>query len=102
MRESERRAQRRFSLQLPIIIDDNPAGGGGRCLSRDVSARGIFFYADAGGLQLSARIAFSMILPAEITGAEQTRVICKGTVVRLEGGAEHKTGVAATIDSYDF
>jgi len=41
-------------------------------------------------------------LPAEITGTKAARVVCKGTVVRLEPGAQNGTGVAATIDSYDF
>jgi hypothetical protein len=43
-----------------------------------------------------------MIFPAEITGTESTRVACKGTVVRLELTAQTRTGVAATIDSYEF
>jgi hypothetical protein len=102
MREFERRVQQRFSLQLPIIIEGSPAGAGSRGLTRDVSARGVFFYTDAAWLQLSARIAFSMILPIKITGTKPARVLCRGTVVRLETGAQSGTGVAATIDSYDF
>ncbi len=102
MRELERRAQQRFSLQLPVILDSRPMGAESRSLTRDVSARGVFFYTDACGLQLSARIAFSMILPSEITGSQETHVRCEGTVVRLEGGAQNGTGVAATIDRYDF
>ncbi len=102
MHELERRVQQRFSLQLPLIVESSPIGAGARSLTRDVSARGVFFYTDAFWLQLSARIAFSMILPAEITGTKAARVVCKGTVVRLETGAQNGTGVAATIDSYDF
>jgi len=102
MRELERRAHRRFTLQLPIIIEDSPTGAEFRSVTRDVSARGVFFHTHARCLQLSARIAFTMILPAEITGSEQTRVLCEGTVLRLEGDIQKGTGVAATIDSYDF
>ena len=43
-----------------------------------------------------------MILPTEILGTQEIRVLCQGTVVRLEGGTPQGTGVAATIDSYDF
>jgi hypothetical protein len=102
MREFERRVQQRYSLRLSIILEGSPAGTGSRGLTRDVSARGVFFYTDAAWLQLSTRIAFSMILPIEITGAKDTCVLCRGTIVRLETGVPSGTGVAATIDSYDF
>jgi hypothetical protein len=102
MHEFERRVQQRFSLQLPLIVEGSPTGADSRSLTRDVSAKGVFFYTDALWLQPSARIAFSMILPAEITGTKAARVVCKGTVIRLETGAQSGTGVAATIDSYDF
>jgi len=75
---------------------------GFRSLTRDVSARGAFFYTDVAGLQVSSRIAFSMLLPADITGSEETRVACEGTVLRLETNGNNKTGVAVTIESYDF
>ena len=103
MNELERRVQQRFSLQFPVFIEGSAATANGRSLTRDVSARGVFFYTHADWLQLSARISFSMILPAEITGSKATRVMCKGTVVRLEP-SEHNgtTGVAATIENYDF
>jgi hypothetical protein len=102
MSELERRVQQRFSLQFPICIEGSPTSAESRSVSRDVSARGVFFYTDARWLQPSARISFSMILPAEITGTKAARVMCKGTVVRLEPSANNGTGVAATIDSYDF
>jgi PilZ domain len=102
MRALERRVQQRFSLQLPVIIEGKLGAAGYRSLTRDVSARGAFFYTDVAGLQVSSRIAFSMILPADITGSEETRVACEGTILRLENGSNNGTGVAVTIDSYDF
>jgi len=102
MREFERRVQQRFALQLPVIIEGKMGAAGFRSLTRDVSARGAFFYTDVAGLQVSSRIAFSMLLPADITGSEETRVACEGTVLRLETNGNNKTGVAVTIESYDF
>ena len=102
MREFERRVQQRFSLQLPVIVEGKLGAAGYRSLTRDVSARGAFFYTDVAGLQVSSRIAFSMLLPADVTGSEETRVACEGTVVRLETNGNNKTGVAVTIESYDF
>lgn len=101
MRVLERRVQQRFSLQLPIVIEGT-RGTRAQSQTRDVSARGVFFYTEARGLHLSARIAFSMILPTETLGTQEIRVLCHGTVVRLEGSTPQGTGVAATIDSYDF
>lgn len=103
MNEFERRIQQRFSLNFPIFIDGSPANGESSSFTRDVSARGVFFYTHADWLQPSAPISFSMILPAEITGSKAARVTCKGRVVRLEPRRHNgTTGVAATIESYDF
>ena len=102
MNELERRGQQRFSLRFPIFIDGNTTSSSSRNLTRDVSARGVFFYTQADWLRPSTPISFSMILPAEVTGSNATRVICKGTVVRLEPNGQEGTGVAATIESYDF
>ena len=98
MQEPERRAKQRFPIQLPVVIQSAPREIHG--VSRDVSAVGIFFYTDNWPLGFSP-IEFRMILPAQITGTESTRVVCNGTVTRLEA-LKGKTGVAATIDSYAF
>lgn len=101
MREQERRAKQRFPVQLPIVITGTPAGGEIQGVTRDVSASGVFFYPKEWPSGLSS-IAFKMIFPAEITGTESARVVCKGMVVRLELTPQTRTGVAATIDSYEF
>jgi len=99
MQEQERRAKQRFPIQLPFAIGSASSAIHG--VSRDVSAAGVFFYTDNWPLGFSP-IEFRMILPAVITGTESIRVVCKGTVVRVEEDPQAKTGVAATIDSYTF
>lgn len=99
--QQERRAKQRFPVQVPIVITTAPAGGEIQGVTRDVSANGVFFYPKEWPSGLSS-IAFKMIFPPEITGTKSTRVSCRGTVVRLELNAETRTGVAATIDSYEF
>jgi len=99
MQEQERRAKQRFPIQVPVVIRGAPSEIHG--VSRDVSAVGVFFYTENWPLGLSP-IEFRMILPAQITGTESMRVVCKGTVVRVEEDPRAKTGVAATIDSYTF
>ncbi|HYY68419.1 MAG TPA: PilZ domain-containing protein [Terriglobales bacterium] len=99
--QQERRAKQRFPVQVPIVVTGAPTGGEIQGVTRDVSSKGVFFYPKQWSSTLSA-ITFKMILPAEITGTESTRVACKGTVVRLEEGPGGRTGVAATIDTYTF
>ena len=101
MQQQDRRAKQRFPVQLPIVITGAPTGGEIQGVTRDVSANGVFFYPKEWPSGLSS-IAFKMIFPAEITGTESTRVACKGTVVRLELTRRTRTGVAATIDRYEF
>jgi hypothetical protein len=99
----ERRITRRFALRLPLIVSF-PVGvaKSTEAESRDVSARGICFYVDA-GIPNGSDLEFTLILPQEITGTESIRVRCKGKVVRQEAAAETaKTAVAAVIHEYEF
>jgi hypothetical protein len=104
--QQEKRSTRRFSLRLPVSIKFT--NGGVQEFSaetRDVSARGVFFYLDK-RLSEGSTIEFTLTLPPEITLTESIRVRCKGRVVRVEesgeGSEEEKVGVGAVIDQYDF
>jgi PilZ domain len=91
----ERRTKQRFPIQLPVVITGARTGTKIRGVTRDVSANGVFFYTKKWALGFSA-IAFRMIF------SKSTRVLCEGTVVRLEELPGGRTGVAATIASHDF
>jgi hypothetical protein len=99
----EKRAIRRFPLQLPVTV--TTVSGGqmeAAAESRDVSSHGICFYCDA-ALERNSTIEFTVTLPTEVTMTEPISVRCNGTVVRVEnsdGGS--KFAVAAAIDSYEF
>jgi len=99
----EKRAIRRFPLQLPVTVTAN-SGALVEAVaeSRDVSSHGICFYCDA-ALERDSAIEFTVTLPTEVTMTEPISVRCNGTVVRVEsndGGG--KFAVAAAIDSYEF
>jgi len=101
--QAERRGEQRFPLRLPVVVRAVHAGiQEESSLTRDVSARGAFFYLDS-KLTEGTPLELILTLPAEITLTEDIRVRCKGRVVRIvrpsNGG---KTGVAAVIDQYDF
>lgn len=98
----ERRAARRFALQIPVTVMRGEGAPGEPAQIRDVSARGICFYLDS-AVEQGSSIAFTLTLPPEITLTESIRVQCKGRVVRVEKGIpEGKLAVAALIEEYEF
>ena len=97
----EKRATRRFSLDLPIsvrFLDNGRKELAGH--TRDVSSRGVFMYLDA-EIREGAPIEFVMTLPPEITLSDPIRVRCAGRVLRVDKTG-HAQGVAVAIDKYDF
>src|ERR1039457_6801296 len=103
LRPEEKRAIRRFTLQLPVTVT---AKSGERveatAESRDVSSHGICFYCDA-ALDPEQAIEFTLTLPAEITMTEPLQVRCSGTVLRVDGrSGERKFAAAAVINNYEF
>lgn len=99
--QPDKRATRRFSLDLPISVKflDN----GRRELAghtRDVSSRGVFMYLET-EIEPGAPIEFVMTLPPEITLADPIRVRCTGKVLRVDKAAQEQ-GVAIEIAKYDF
>ena len=100
--EKEKRSTRRFPLRLPVSVRYGESPDEHEAQTRDVSARGICFFADS-AIQAGAAIDFTLTLPPEITLTESIRVRCKGRVVRVEGGSSAgKMAVAAVIDEYEF
>lgn len=100
--KQEQRATRRFALKLPVSIKFS--NGGVTEVSaetKDVSARGVFFYMDS-KIEEGSSIEFTLTLPPEITLTESIRVRCKGRVVRVEASPGSQVGIGAVIDQYDF
>jgi hypothetical protein len=98
---SEKRAIRRFTLQLPVAV--NPVSESGEEMAaetRDVSSNGVCFYCDA-AMEPNSAIEFTVTLPGEVTMTEPMKVMCRGKVVRVEE-VDGKFAIAAAIDSYEF
>ncbi len=100
--QSEKRGTRRFSMKLPLSVKISDAQEVA-AHTKDVSARGVFFYVDSKVAEGST-IEFTLTLPPEITLTESIRVHCTGKVVRVdqENGQNPQVGIAAAIDQYDF
>jgi hypothetical protein len=101
--QQEKRAARRFALQVPVAIRRNGnTDSSENAQVRDVSARGISLFLDA-PIQQGSPIAFTLTLPPEITLTENIRVQCKGKIVRTESGAaDGRIAAAAVIEEYEF
>jgi hypothetical protein len=98
----EKRAIRRFALQLPVTVT---AASGEEikteAKTKDVSSHGICFYCDS-SMEKNSEIEFTVTLPTEVTMTEPISVRCHGKVVRVAGDAGGAFQVAAAIDSYEF
>ncbi len=103
--KQEQRATRRFALRLPVSVRvQNGEAMAVSAHTKDVSARGIYFFLEA-PVQAGSAIEFILTLPPEVTLTESIRVRCRGQVVRVEpqsAAAGGRVGVAAAIESYDF
>lgn len=98
----ERRASRRFTMNLPLLV--RTAGPNGaveqRGQTRDVSFRGLYFMIEA-RVEPGNEIEFILTLPKEITQAGDVHIRCFGQVVRVEE-QNGSRGVAARIERYEF
>ncbi len=96
----EKRAIRRFALQLPVTLTD-ASGEELAANTKDVSSHGVCFCCDS-ALEANSEIEFTVTLPAEVTMTEPISVRCHGKVVRVNGDASGSFQVAAAIETYEF
>jgi hypothetical protein len=99
----ERRSTQRFDFHLPVSVrlagNSEQEGCG---FTQDLSARGALFYTDF-PLALGDAIELTLVMPSEITLAENMRVRCRGKVVRVRPpGAASKCAVAVQLEGYEF
>lgn len=99
--QADQRTTRRFTLQLPLTVKVDNTGQDAK--TKDVSARGVFFYMDSAP-EKGSSIEFTLTLPPEITLTESIKVKCNGKVVRVDQpqNGDGQIGIAAAIDQYDF
>jgi hypothetical protein len=98
--QPERRTNRRFPLTLPVLA--KCAGGEVLTQTRDISSRGICFFASH-EFPVGSTLEFVLTLPAEMTLTEPIRISCTGRVVRVESKEDGTpAAIAAVIDDYEF
>ncbi len=97
----EHRSAQRFMVDVPVLM--KTAGSDREVVhsTRDVSHRGVFVYTDH-PLPEASPVQFVLKLKTVDGPEEGIRILCSGTVVRVEQPVSGRHGMAATIDSYRF
>jgi len=96
----ERRGAQRFDFHLPVTVRLAGSEREGYGFTQNLSARGAFFYTDF-PLAEGNSIELTLVMPSEITLAENMRVRCRGKVMRVVPTA-NKAVVAAYLEGYEF
>jgi hypothetical protein len=100
---SERRQLARFPLEVLASIRAVGTETTAFALTRNVSARGIYFYTRT-LLRIGQELECVLILPEKLTAAASAMLItCRAQVVRLNTDLPGEaTGVAVDVHSVDF
>ena len=96
----ERRAGQRFECHLPIAVRVPGREGEGLGFTQNLSSKGALFQTDF-PLRKEDAVEFTVVMPSEITLAENMRVRCRGNVLR---SAQSGPGsiVAVHFAGYEF
>jgi len=98
----ERRAAQRFDFHLPVSVRVAGSEREGCGFTQNLSARGALFHTDLPMAEADA-IEITLVMPSEITLAENMRVRCRGRVLRLLSSATGTGSVVAVqLEGYEF
>lgn len=99
----ERRRAHRFELQSPLVVrwKDGAQVREALTVSEDLSSNGIYFVLPE-GIKDGTQVEVEMTLPNQVTLAGPVKVRCLGRILRCEPTAGAKSGMAATIEKYEF
>lgn len=98
----ERRAAQRFDVHLPLSVRVAGSDGEGCGFTQNLCARGALFHTDL-ALSEGDSIELTLVMPSEITLAENMRVRCPGKVLRvLSSAVGNRAVVAVQLARYEF
>ena len=97
----ERRCGQRFPYQVPVTLRLPGETRTGSGFTQDLSSRGAMLWTDL-SLAEGQTIEMTLIMPSEITLADDMNVCCRARVVRCEQADGGKPAVAVHIEHYDF
>jgi hypothetical protein len=98
----ERRAAQRFEFQLPVSVQVMASQHKGKGFTQNLSARGALVCTDL-SLSEGDAIELTLIMPSEITLAENMRVRCRGRILRVHSSnRDAKYATAIHLERYEF
>jgi hypothetical protein len=97
----ERRCGQRFPYQNPVLLRVPADGRSGSGFTQNLSSRGAMLRTDL-PLAENEIVEITLVMPSEITLAEDMNVCCRARVLRHEQGESGKPGVAVRIEHYEF
>lgn len=100
----ERRRMARLPMEVMMRIQVPGTEAVVFAETRDVSARGLYFFTHVQNLEAGQELDCVLVLPPELTQAGgPTFVGCRGKVLRVNKGLpDSRVGVAVEVSSYDF
>lgn len=97
----ERRLGQRFAYQVPVTLRVSGETRAGSGFTQDLSSRGAMLWTDL-CLAEGQMVEMTLVMPSEITLADDMNVCCRARVVRCEQADGGKPAVAVHIEHYDF
>jgi hypothetical protein len=97
----ERRSSQRFEYQVPVMLRVPAEERSGTGFTQNLSSRGAMLWTDF-ALCEGEMIEMTLVMPSEITLAEDMNVCCKARVIRREQADGGKPAVALRIEHYEF
>ena len=97
----ERRAAQRFDFHLPVSVRRAGTDIEGHGFTQNLSGRGALFYTEF-PLSEGNAVELTLVMPSEITLAENMRLRCRGRVTRVLRPDAGKFGVAVHLEGYEF
>jgi PilZ domain len=97
----ERRLGQRFPYQLPVTLRVTGETRTGSGFTQDLSSRGAMLWTDL-SLAEGQMIEMTLVMPSEITLADDMNVCCRARVMRCDQVNGGKPAVAVHIEHYDF
>jgi hypothetical protein len=97
----ERRCGQRFPYQLPVALRVPGETRTGSGFTQDLSSRGAMLWTDL-SLSEGQIVEMTLVMPSEITLADDMNVCCRARVMRCDQVNGGKPAVALHIEHYDF
>jgi hypothetical protein len=97
----ERRCGQRFPYQLPVALRVPGESRTGSGFTQDLSSRGAMLWTDL-SLSEGQIVEMTLVMPSEITLADDMNVCCRARVMRCDQVNGGKPAVAVHIEHYDF